>query len=147
MYLEVTSSVCPNGLLYLPVERQISSGTTSIHDATMIVSADGGKTWKNPYTVAHEGPASATGDAPKCGAAAGARGNPCTDPSYPGSIMWPKMPLAASQWEVVQYGQDGAPPPAGVNDGCDPALYTCFISGEQEATLRECSTPISPVSM
>ena len=124
-----------NGLLYLPVERQISSGTTSIHDATMIVSADGGKTWKNPYTVAHEGPASATGDAPKCGAAAGAAGNPCTDPSYPGSIMWPKMSLAASQWEVVQYGQDGAAPPAGVNDGCDPALYTCFLPGEQEASV------------
>src|SRR5204863_825089 len=31
-----------NGLLYLPVERQISSGSTSIHDATLIVSADGG---------------------------------------------------------------------------------------------------------
>ncbi len=124
-----------NGLLYLPVERQISSGATSIHDATMVVSADGGQTWKNPYTVAHGGAASATGDAPKCGAAAGGAGNACTDPSYPGSIMWGSMPLQASQWEVVQYGQDGATPPAGINDGCDPAKYTCFLSGEQDASV------------
>src|SRR5260370_13376969 len=48
-----------NGLLYLPVERQISSGTTSVHDATMLVSADGGQTWKNPYTGAHGSASSA----------------------------------------------------------------------------------------
>jgi hypothetical protein len=124
-----------NGKLYLPVERQIAQGTTSIHDATLIVSADGGKTWKNPYTVAHGGAASATGDAPLCGAASFAGGSPCTDASYPGSIMWPALPLALSQWEPVQYGQDGATPPSGINDGCDPALYTCFLSGEQEMTI------------
>ena len=123
------------GLLYLPVERQISAGTRSVHDATMIVSGDGGKTWKNPYTVAHSGAASATGDAPKCGSASGSAGNPCTDASYPGSIMWQALPFQLSQWEAVQYGQDGATPPAGINDGCDPAVYTCFMAGEQEATI------------
>ena len=101
----------------------------------MIVSADGGKTWKNPYTVAHSGAASATGDAPKCRSASGSAGNPCTDASYPGSIMWQALPFQLSQWEAVQYGQDGATPPAGINDGCDPAVYTCFMAGEQEATI------------
>jgi hypothetical protein len=124
-----------NGKLYLPVERQVAQGTTSIHDATLIVSADGGQTWKNPYTVAHGGAASATGDTPLCGAVNGNGGSPCTDASYPGSIMWPAMPLMASQWEPVQFGQDGATPPAGINDGCDPATYTCFLSGEQEMTV------------
>ena len=114
------------GLLYLPVERQIPAGTASIHDATMIVSADGGQTWKNPYTVAHGGAASATGDAPLCGAASRSA-TPCTDASYPGSIMWPAMPLGLYNWQAVQYGQDGATPPSGINDGCDPATYTCFI--------------------
>ena len=124
-----------NGMLYLPVERQISAGTQSIHDATMIVSADGGQTWKNPYTVAHGGAASATGDAPRCGAASGTSGSACTDVSYPGSIMWTALPLALSTWQVVQYGQDGATPPTGITDGCDPATYTCFMGGEQEGTL------------
>src|SRR5450759_4430322 len=87
------SAFVRGGLLYLPVERQIPAGTASVHDATLIVSADGGKTWKNPYTVAHGGVASATGDAPKCGAAASGACNPCTDASYPGSIMWPAAPL------------------------------------------------------
>jgi hypothetical protein len=123
------------GLLYLPVERQIPVGTASIHDATLIVSADGGKTWKNPYTVAQGGPAQADGDAPKCGAASGGAGNPCTDASYPGSIMWPALPLKLYAWQVVQYGQDGATPPAGIKDGCDPALYTCFMGDPLEGTI------------
>jgi hypothetical protein len=124
-----------DGMLYLPIERQIPAGTKSIHDATMIVSSDGGATWKNPYTVATAGTASATGDAPLCGAAAQVAGNPCTDASYPGSIMWQSMPLDASHWSPVQYGQDGATPPGGITDGCDPATYVCFISGEQEASI------------
>jgi hypothetical protein len=129
------SAFVRGGLLYLPVERQIPAGTASVHDATLIVSADGGKTWKNPYTVAHGGVASATGDAPKCGAAASGAGNPCTDASYPGSIMWPAAPLGLYTWQAVQYGQDGATPPAGVNDGCDPAIYTCFTGDPTEGTL------------
>jgi hypothetical protein len=124
-----------DGLLYLPVERQIPAGTKSIHDATMIVSADGGATWKNPYTVATAGTASATGDAPLCGAASRASGSPCTAASYPGSIMWQSMPLDASHWSPIQYGQDGATPPVGITDGCDPATYVCFMSGEQEASI------------
>jgi hypothetical protein len=48
--------------------------------------------------------------------------------------MWQAMPFAASQWEPVQYGQDGAMP-TGINDGCDPTTYTCFMAGEQEATI------------
>ena len=124
-----------DGLLYLPIERQIPAGTQSIHDATMIVSADGGQTWRNPYTVATAGAASATGDAPLCGAAASGAGSPCTDVSYPGSIMWQAMPLPASHWSPIQYGQDGATPPSGIGDGCDPATYVCFISGEQEASV------------
>jgi len=123
------------GVLYLPVERQIAAGTLSIHDGTMIKSTDGGATWRNPYTVATSGAASATGDAPLCNAAAGGAGNNCTHASYPGSIMWPSLPLALSNWVVVQYGQDGVTPPAGVLDGCDPALYTCFLGGAQEGTI------------
>jgi hypothetical protein len=122
------------GLLYLPVERQIPAGTPSIHDATIIVSADGGQTWKNPYTVAHGGAASATGDAPRCAAASRAA-TACTDVSYPGSIMWPAMPAGVYAWQAVQYGQDGATPPAGINDGCDPAVYTCFIGDPTERTI------------
>ena len=126
-----------NGLLYLPVERQISAGTASVHDATLIVSADGGKTWKNPYTVAHGGAASATGDAPSCGAAAGGAGNPCTDASYPGSMMWPALPATSLyQWGAVEYGQDGTTLPSGVNDGCDPATYTCFLGGPEGTLAR-----------
>ena len=127
------SAFVRDGLLYLPVERQIPSGTPSIHDATLIMSADGGKTWKNPYTVAHGGVASATGDAPRCGAPTGA--SPCTDVSYPGSIMWPGLPNGLYAWQVVQYGQDGVTPPAGINDGCDPAIYTCFIGDPLEGSL------------
>ena len=123
-----------NGILYYFVERQIPAGTPSIHDATLIKSEDGGQTWKNPYTVAHSGTASATGDAPTCGAAASGAGNPCTVASYPGSIMWPAMPTTFDQWIPVQYNQDGAVPPSGITDGCDPAIYTCFF-GVTEGTL------------
>lgn len=122
------------GLMYLPVERQISSGTTSIHDATLMVSADFAVTWKNPYTVANGGSASATGDAPTCDSSASGGGNPCTAASYPGSILWPALPYQLSQWEVIQYGQDGGTLPT-VNDGCDPAIYTCFLGGEQDGSV------------
>src|ERR1035438_4551416 len=61
-------------------------------------------------------------------------GNPCTVASYPGSIMWPAMPKTFDQWIPVQYNQDGAIPPSGITDGCDPAIYTCFF-GVTEGTL------------
>lgn len=124
-----------NGLLYLPVERQISSGVPSVHDATMIVSADGGATWKNPYTIATAGSASATGDAMPCNAAAAGVGNPCTATSYPGSIMWQGLSTSASNWKPIHYMQDGAVPPPGINDGCNPAIWSCFILGESEGSV------------
>ena len=112
------------GLLYLPVKRQIPAGTLAGHDATIIVSADGGQTWRNPYTVAHSGSASATGDAPAYGGA-----------TYPGTIMWQALPGTANDWIVIQYGQDGATPPSGITDGCDPATYTCLMMGGLEGTI------------
>ena len=124
-----------NGLLYLPVERQISSGSTSIHDATLIVSADGGKTWKNPYTVAHGGPASATGDAPKCGAAAGGAEILARILPTPDRSCGRRCPSQRASGRSCSTDRMERPPPAGVNDGCDPALYTCFVAGEQEATI------------
>jgi hypothetical protein len=121
-----------DGKLYLPVERQIGSGSAAAHDSTMIVSADGGLTWRNPYTVAHAGAASATGDAPLCGAANGNAGSNCLDTKYSGAIMWPGMPTAGQNgialynWLFFQYGQDGAIP-AGVGGDCDPATYVCLM--------------------
>jgi hypothetical protein len=135
------SSFVRGGRWYLPVIRQIPAGTASVHDATLIVSADGGKTWKNPYTVAHGGAASATGDAPLCDSAAGGAGNPCRDARYAGSIMWPGLPGNLITWQAIQYGQDWgtADPstamPSGINDGCDPMIYTCFISDPIERSL------------
>jgi hypothetical protein len=124
-----------DGLLYLPVARQIGSGSGSTHDGTMIVSADSGQTWKNPYTVAHAGAAQADGDAPKCGAVDGHAGSTCLDASYPGSIMWPAMTstsangMGTDQWYFYQYGQDGNLP-ADVADDCNPATYVCLILGD-----------------
>ena len=113
-----------DGILYLPVERQISSGAGSIHDATLIESADGGATWKNPYTVAHTGTASATGDAPLCGSTGSGTGHPCVDATYTGSIMW--AGIGAENWLFYQYGQDGALP-SNVTDQCNPTTYVCAI--------------------
>lgn len=127
-----------DGRLYLPIFRTPpagSGGGLERHDMTIIRSDDGGKTWKNPYTIAHSGSASSTGDVPRCGSAAGGSGNPCTDASYPESIMWPALPYALFAWQAIQYGQDGATPPAGVNDGCAPGLYTCFIGDPLEGAI------------
>jgi len=131
------------GNLYLPVERQIPTGTTSVHDATLIMSPDNGLHWCNPYTYAHHsgspgcdsGNWQAGGDAPPCGASAAGAGNPCTDTSYPGSILWPALGNSASQWVVVQYGQDGGTMPSTVTDGCDPSTYTCFFLGAQDSRI------------
>jgi hypothetical protein len=146
------SAFVRGGLLYLPVIRQIPAGTASVHDSTIIVSADGGKTWKNPYTIFTGGAADAGGDPPLCGAAAGA-GNPCTDTAYldtahggaHSSMMWKGLPGAPFNnlltWQAVQYGQDwgtnspSTTMPSGVNDGCDPTIYTCFISDPVERSL------------
>src|SRR4030095_378017 len=44
------------------------------------------------------------------------------------SIMWKAMPYGTENWYWINYAyQDGAAPPAGVNDGCDPATYACFM--------------------
>jgi hypothetical protein len=131
-----------DGKLYLFVERQYGPGAPSSNDATMIMSADGGKTWKNPYTIFSGGSASATGDAPLCGAAGAAGGNPCTDTGYldtahsgaHSSIMWKALPPTIYSWASIEYGQDGATPLAGIIDGCDPATYTCFY-GQPEGSL------------
>ena len=48
--------------------------------------------------------------------------------------MWPAMPKTLDQWIPVQYNQDGAIPPSGITDGCDPTIYTCFF-GVTEGTL------------
>ena len=130
-----------SGMLYLPVSRQAPAGSPNIRDATFIMSADGGATWKNPNTVAMGGPASATGDAPLCGAANGSAGSACTDSTYAASIMWPAVTGNMVAWQAVQYGQDwgGASPtttmPPGVDDGCDPTTYTCFIGDPLDRSL------------
>jgi hypothetical protein len=126
------------GILYLPVERQISAGNQSVHDATIIISPDAGKHWCNPYTYFnHSGSPGcdssnwdATGDAPKCGAASASV--PCTDAGYTASshssMMWKAMPVKTENWLWVDYGyRDGQSLPPGVTDGCDPATYTCFF--------------------
>ena len=126
------------GILYLPVERQYSPGDPSVHDATFIMSPDSGKHWCNPYTYANRagGPGcdssnwSADGDAPRCDAASNMV--PCTNAAYldsaHSSIMWKAMPFGTENWYWINYGyQDGAAPPTGINDGCDPATYACFM--------------------
>ena len=38
------------------------------------------------------------------------------------------MPYTAENWNWVNYGyQDGGTTPTGINDGCDPVTYTCFM--------------------
>jgi hypothetical protein len=126
------------GSLYVPVERQISAGGPSVHDATFIMSPDSGKHWCNPYTYANRagGPGCdssnwvADGDAPKCDAASSS--TPCTNAAYldsnHSSIMWKALPYGTENWNWVNYGyQDGGTAPTGINDGCDPAAYTCFM--------------------
>src|SRR5258708_15138910 len=126
------------GILYLPVERQISAGGASVHDATFIMSPDSGKHWCNPYTYANRAGSpgcdssnwAADGDAPKCDAASSS--TPCTNAAYldssHSSIMWRAMPYTAENWNWVNYGyQDGSTAPTGIHDGCDPATYTCFM--------------------
>jgi hypothetical protein len=117
------------GCLYWPIARQINSGTVSDHDATVIKSCDAGVTWANPYTVAHSGTPSATGDAPlPCNA------SPCTsDPVYMGSMMWLMPPggyngVGFYNWSFVQYGQDGSLPT--VPGGCDPSIWTCAVAND-----------------
>ena len=65
----------------------------------------------------------------------GTLGSPCTATSYPGSIMWQALGTDSSNWHVIHYMQDGATPPTGINDGCDPATYTCFIMGESSGII------------
>ena len=134
------------GILYLPVERQISAGNASVHDATYLMSPDSGKHWCNPNTWANRagGPGcdssnwDANGDAPKCDATSSS--TPCTNAGYldsaHSSIMWKALPLGTENWVWINYGyQDGQTPPTGVNDGCDPTAYTCFMLVPGEGSL------------
>lgn len=127
------------GNLFLPVTRQYSPGDPSVHDATLIVSTDGGQHWCNPYTFwSHSGSPGcdssnwrADGDAPRCDAASSAAA--CTNAGYTdashSSILFKGFPYGTENWYWVNYGvQDGAATPTGINDGCDPASYACFIS-------------------
>ena len=140
------------GIIYVPVERQISAGGASVHDATFIMSPDSGKHWCNPYTYANRvgGPGcdssnwQADGDAPKCGATSSS--TPCTNAAYldatHSSIMWQALPTTVDNWAWVNYAyQDGQTPPAGIGDGCDPATYT-FLCIKMGASA-ESPTPTS----
>src|SRR5664279_5463724 len=71
-----------NGKLYVQLFRAVNAGGFNSHDLTLLESDDGGKTWRNPYTVAYGGAADPNGDPPLCGAAGGGSGNPCTDTKY-----------------------------------------------------------------
>lgn len=141
------------GILYVPVERQISGGTATVHDATFIMSPDSGAHWCNPYTLYNPGgggtvgvcnsssPWSATGDAPKCDALA--FNTACLNAAYldgtHSSMMWKQIDLdttypsntnGSENWVWINFGtQDGAayPSGAGPESGCDPATYTCFM--------------------
>jgi len=112
-----------DGKLYIPVERQYGYP----RDATLIESADGGATWKNPYTVHHSGSASAGGDMPKCGATTNAT-DPCSDASYPDSIMWP-MTTSDGPF-FYQFGRDGALP-TNVGGDCDPTTWVCVMFSDE----------------
>src|SRR5207245_2081289 len=108
------------GILYLPVERQISQGNSAIHDATFIMSPDSGAHWCNPYTWANRagGPGcdssnwKADGDAPKCDASAS--NTPCTNAAYldaaHSSMMWKPLnniggaDSGGENWAWVNWG-------------------------------------------
>jgi hypothetical protein len=126
------------GILYLPVERQISAGGASVHDATFIMSPDSGVHWCNPYTYfSHSGSPGcdssnwqADGDAPKCDSVSSS--TLCLNTGYldatHSSIMFHALPVTMDNWVWINYlTQDGAATPSGISDGCDPASYTCFI--------------------
>lgn len=108
-----------DGKLYLFIYRQEGPAYFFSHDATLIMSADGGATWTNP---AHVGVSTdAHGDYP---AGPG-------DASYPASILWPQPYPAAQRMgfamavQMCQDGRVGCPSGPEVA-GCDPARYVCF---------------------
>jgi hypothetical protein len=121
------------GKLYLPIYRNPSSGIPIAHDTTLLRSDDKGVTWSNPYTVSVAGRPQSNGDAPLCGASSGAVA--CADAHYSTSIMWQNLPGPVAAFQAVEYMQDGATPPAGINDGCDPAIWTCFMADPNEGTI------------
>ncbi len=150
------------GLIYLPVERQVSAGTNTIHDATMMVSPDNGLHWCNPYTLYNVGTSAGTcnsskwqsdGDAPKCVASGGTSAGACTDSGYTdsthSSMMWKLLPLGSENWEFINWGnQDGSsfPTGAGVADGCDPNTYTCFFLNGEGTLARVVNASIMDIS-
>ena len=128
------------GILYLPVERQISAGGQSTHDATIIMSPDSGKHWCNPYTWANRAGSpgcdstnwQADGAAPKCDAPDSS--HPCTNAGYldsaHSSIMWKALsgPNYSENWAWINYGnQDGQLFPSGIPSPFDPNTNTCFM--------------------
>jgi hypothetical protein len=130
------------GRLYLTISRQLSSGVGIVHDSTMLRSDDKGVTWSNPYTVSISGTPQANGDGPLCGAPNGT--SACTDAHYSTSIMWPALPPAVQGFQAVEYMQDGATPPTGINDGCDPAIWTCFMADPIEGTVARVLNTLLP---
>ncbi len=151
-----------NGILYFPIERQIHSGASTIHDASYIESTDSGQHWCNPYTLFNVGTNpgvcnsskwQANGDAPLCGAAAGGF-QPCTATDYVdathSSVMWQPVnsksgvDTGVENWIIVDFAnQDCTPFPScanlpanvGVESGCDPSLYNCFMGLPGEGSV------------
>jgi hypothetical protein len=139
------------GNLFLPVERQISPGDPSVHDATFLISPDSGNHWCNPYTYWHHSGSPGCdssnwdstgnhGDAPRCDASTDST-HLCTNTAYldstHSSILFKALPYGTDNWNYINYQfQDCADPttgcsgnvPTGVSDGCDPTAYVCFFT-------------------
>src|ERR1019366_3394439 len=100
--------------------------------------------------VAYGGSAPAYGAPSHCGSIAGGAGPPCGGgaplayfcTAHSGAHIAIMLKAAGldnreiREWWIVRYGQDGNyPAGAGVADGCDPTVYTCFFNGEAEGSL------------
>jgi hypothetical protein len=146
------------GNIYLPVERQFSPGDPSVHDATYIMSPDGGKHWCNPYTYWHHTgspgcdssnwDATANhGDAPRCDAPTDST-HACANAAYldstHSSVLFKAFDYGLDNWTLINYQfQDGSSPPAGVTDGCDPNAYICFFA--QDGSIARVPLPATNI--
>ena len=79
------------------------------------------------------------------------RSTPCTNAAYldsaHSSVMWKAMRYGTENWNWVNYGyQDGGAAPSGINDGCDPATYTCFMLLGEGSLARVPNASILDVS-